>query len=114
MKPGHYDLPIIWRGSTYPAITFTWLDTNGNPLNLTGWTPRARSLNIDFSPVVVDAANGVTSISLSRQETASLKLGVEAWDWVWESSNLSDNTRTAPFLSGFVEIKDPVTITSTE
>lgn len=111
MKPGHYDLPIIWRGSTYTAIIFTWLDTAGNPINLTGWTPRARSLNIDFNPQIVSATAGTTSISFSKEETANMKLGVEEWDWVFESVL---GQRSGPLLSGFVTIKDPATMTAME
>src|ERR1043165_1078515 len=115
MKPGHYDLPTIWRGSTYNGGTFTWLDKNGNPMNLAGWIPRARSLNIDFSPVVTDEPNGVTTITFNKDQTANLRLGVEAWDWVFERTGGGANAgRTGPLISGFVEVKDPVTTTSAE
>jgi hypothetical protein len=114
MKPGHFDLPIIWRGSSYPEIRFTWLDSNGDPMNLDGWTPRARTLNIDLHPEIINAADGVTAISFNEQETANLKLGIEQWDWVWEKSNLTNLTRTGPLLSGRVEIRDPVTPTQAE
>jgi len=115
MKPGRYDLPIIWRGSTYPEITFTWLDANGKPTNLNGWIPRARSLNIDFSPVVVDEANGVTKISFTKDQTGRMKLGIEWWDWVFEHVGGGANAvRTDPLLRGTVEIKDPATTTGGE
>jgi len=85
MKAGRFNLPIIWRGSTYPTITFTWLDVNGVPLDLRGWQPVAKSENLDF------------------------KLGKEAWDWIWLKDNTPlVNTVTTPYLSGHVEIKEPV------
>ena len=105
MKPGHFDLPIIWRGSTYQDITFTWLDANGNPMNLTGWSPQARSLNINFHPQAVDTIHGITKISLTSAETAALPLGVEAWDWRWV--DVAHNKTTNPLISGFVEVKEP-------
>jgi hypothetical protein len=107
VKAGTYNLPIIWRGSSYPEIVFTWLDANGNPIDITNWTPLAQSLNIDLSPQIVDPVGGVTSISFSQTETANLKLGVESWDWVFESND--GLTRSTPLLSGTVEVKDPVT-----
>jgi hypothetical protein len=107
VKAGTYNLPIIWRGSTYNAIVFTWLDGNGNPFDITNWTPIAQSLNIDLAPQVIDAPSGTTSISFTQVETANLKLGVESWDWVFES--VDGLTRTSPLLSGTVEVKDPVT-----
>lgn len=110
MKAGRYNLPIIWRGSTYPTITFTWLDVNGDPLDLRGWSPLAKSENLDFHPQLVDAEHGVTSIGFSKDETGNFKLGVEQWDWIWIKDNAPlVNTVTVPYISGHVEIKEPVT-----
>jgi len=105
------NLPDIWRGSTYPDIVLTWLDVNGNPINLTGWSPVAKSLNIDFHPQITDAVNGLTSISFSKDETALFQLGVELWDWRWIKSNapLTDTIST-PLLRGYVQIKEPQSI----
>lgn len=107
MKPAKLDLPIIWRGCDYPAVTLTWKDQNGNPINLLGWRPKARSLNIDLKPVITNASGGVTVISLTKTDTAALKLGVESWDWVWE--RISPPYRYPPFLSGRVEVKESLT-----
>jgi hypothetical protein len=107
MKPGHYDLPTIWRGCDYPAFTLTWLDFTGSPIDLTMWTPFAHSRNIDFHPSVIDAVNGVTQIVLFSSETADLKLGVEEWDWFFVSNS---GFITPPLLSGTVPIKEPTTV----
>jgi hypothetical protein len=109
MKPGRYNLPTIWRGSTYDTITFTWLDINGNPIDLTGWIPHATSLHIDLNPQIVDVLNGVTSIGFTKQQTPNLRLGVEIWDWIFE---MPGGERTTPLLQGIVEVKDPATTTT--
>ena len=115
MKPGRYDLPIIWRGSNYFGGNFTWLNANGEPVNLDGWIPRARSLNIDFSPQITDLAGAVTTITFTKDQTANLKLGIEWWDWVWERTGGGANAiRTVPFLRGIVEVRDPATTTGSE
>jgi hypothetical protein len=105
MQPGKLDLPTVWRGRTYPQIILTWLDQDGQPIDLTDWTPRATSKQIDFHPVVLDAASGITSISLTKTETSHLKLGVENWDWIWDNNG----DGTPPLLAGSVQIKEPVT-----
>ena len=110
MKPGKLDLPIIWRGSDYAPITLTWKDDSGNPINLNGWIPFASSRNVDLHPVITDSAGGVTQISLTNVQTASLKLGVEQWDWIWRDSNT--NEILPPHLYGYITIKEPVTRTS--
>lgn len=112
MIPAPLDLPTIWRGCNWGPITFTWKDANGNPINLTSWTPRATSLNIDLNAVIVgNPANGVTQISLTVPQTANLKLGVEAWDWIFEDLLTTPVVRLPPFFSGQVPIKEPNTIT---
>lgn len=107
MKPAKLDLPTVWRGCTYPVITFTWKDRNGDPIDLTGWTPHATSRNIDFHPVVTNAPQGITQVSLEKTETDVLKLGVERWDWIFSSNGIV----TPPLLAGQVEIKEPTTET---
>jgi hypothetical protein len=110
MLPGKYDLPTIWRGSDYSAITFTWLGTNGAPFDLTNWQPYAKSKQIDFQPIVTDAINGVTIIQLSRLQTQDLKLGNESWDWIWTYPTGGPFTViTPPVLAGVVQIKEPET-----
>jgi hypothetical protein len=102
--PSQLDLPIIWRGCTWPVITLTWKDQNGNPFNLTGWTARAQSQNINLNPLITNAAQGITTLSLTATQTASLKLGVEEWDWVWSQNG----TVYPPVLSGMVPIREPI------
>jgi hypothetical protein len=116
MKPTPLDLPIIWRGCNWGLVTLKWKNANGDPIPLTGWRARATSLNIDLHATIVlpQTGNniGVTTLGLTRTETASLKLGVESWDWVWEHLHLGQVDYTfPPFLAGKIQIKDPVTRT---
>ena len=108
MNPEQLNLPTIWRGCYWELITFRWLDINGNPFNLNGWSPRAmlrsgQSLNAS----VTDPVNGVTTIGMGPVQTALCNLGVEQWDWLWTQ----DGSHTyAPLLSGTVSVQEPETI----
>jgi hypothetical protein len=107
MKPGKLDLPTIWRGCDWGPVTLKWKDPNGAPFDLDGWLPKAQSLNIDLNPVITNSSQGETTLFLDRVQTSVLRLGVEAWDWVWESA--SPPFRYPPFLCGKVPIKQPQT-----
>lgn len=109
MIPGALDLPTIWRGCDYGPVVLKWLDTNGDGIDVTGWTPKANSINIDLQPVIIDPQKGVTSITLSRIDTANLQLGVESWDWFWQLNGSPPTYRFPPVLSGKVEIRQPKT-----
>jgi hypothetical protein len=119
MKPAKLDLPTIWRGCDWGPVTLKWKNANGDPINLTpnpttgaAWKPRAFTLNFNLNAAIVNPVLGETRILLSRSQTASLKLGVERWDWIWEHvigfPPIVDY-RYPPFLSGMIAIADPVT-----
>src|SRR5215831_16581343 len=110
MKPAKLDLPTIWRGCDWGPVTMKWKDADGNPINLSGWQPKAQSINIDLKPVITDVGQGITVMQLSRIDTAYLRLGVEGWDWIWERT--SQQYRFPPFLSGKVAIREPLTSTN--
>jgi hypothetical protein len=111
MKPAKLDLPTIWRGCDWGPVTLKWKDKDGIGVNLAGWQCRAQSLNIFLGAAITESAHGVTTLSLSRGETALFKLGVESWDWIWEHVDHHGivDYRFPPFLAGKVQIKDPVT-----
>lgn len=113
MIPGPLNLPVIWRGADYPAVTLVWKDANGNPFNLAGWTPHAKTNDFDLNAEVTDATNGVTKISLTHTLTSPLKLGVRSWDWTWENENVSPSYTWPPFLSGKIEVKQALSTTQT-
>src|SRR5215471_20956428 len=105
MLAGRVDLPDIWRGLDWPAVTLIWKDSNGDPFNLTGYIPFAQTSRFDLRPVVLDPPNGVTTISLPRAITASLPIGVFNWDWLWK--NVPDDfVFPRYFLFGEVEVRD--------
>jgi hypothetical protein len=110
MKPGKLDLPPIWRGCDWGPVTLKWKDQNGDPIDVRQWQAVAQSLNINLNPSMPDGENGVTQLALTRAQTASLKLGVESWDWIWQRP--LGTYRYPPFLSGSVEIKEPVSGTN--
>ena len=106
MAPAQLDLPTIWKSCTWFPVTFTWLDAStGNPFDLTGWTPVVRSRNINLNPQITNAHGGVVTLSLSQTQTASLKLGVEKWNWIWHDPA---NVIYPPSFSGSIEIKDAI------
>jgi hypothetical protein len=109
MTPGPLDLPTIWRGCDWGPVTLKWKDRNGDPIDVSQFRPIAQSLNVNLNAQIIDAAGGVTTLSLTREDTASLKLGVEAWDWIWEHNRMPTDYRFPPFLSGKVAIKEPKT-----
>lgn len=110
MKPAPLDLPTIWRGCDWGPVILKWKDPNGDPINVSGWRPRAESLNINLNARITNLAQGITQMSLDRAQTANLKLGVETWDWIWEQLS-NGQFRYPPFLSGKVAIKEPQTST---
>jgi hypothetical protein len=44
-------------------------------------------------------------MSLTKEQTTVLKLGVHQWNWLWVNG---DGTIPPPFLAGTVEVKNPV------
>lgn len=112
MIPGHLDLPTIWRGCDWPVITLKWKDQNGNPIDLTGYTPLATANNsYNLNPVVIDRVNGVTQLSMPASQTAFVKLGDMSWDWIWLRD--SPAFRWPPVLSGKIPVREPNTNGST-
>jgi hypothetical protein len=112
MKPGKLDLPTIWRGCEWSLIFFYWKDLNGDPFDLTGWTPTAHTRHFDLRALIWDdpehhAAAGITYMLLPATLTANLRLGVEPWDFIFVTP---DGRALPPILSGNVEVKQPTTV----
>jgi hypothetical protein len=106
MKPAPVDLPIIWRLCTWEPVILNWKDTSGNPIDLTDWIPVANTKDFSLNAIRVgDYTLGKTQISLTRAQTATLKMGV--YQWMWYFINV-DGTIPPPFLAGSVEVKQPV------
>lgn len=107
MKPGKLDLPPIWRGCTWEDVILKWKDPNGNPVDLSNWTPLATTGQFGLHARKVDQETnpGETRISLTREQTTELKLGVYQWNWIWLNG---DGTIPPPILAGYVEVKNPI------
>lgn len=113
MIPNTLNLPTIWRGCDWGPVTLKWKDRNGLPLDVRAWTPKANSLHVNLNAQKVsNGIHGETKMVLTKAETANLKLGVEKWDWIWQSNDT--RYRFPPFLAGKITIKDPVTSLGTD
>lgn len=108
MNPAPFDLPTIWRGCDWAAVTLKWKDANGDPFNLLGWFPIAWTSGFSLNAVITDSPQGITQIKLSASETAILKLGVYQWNWIWEHP-AAPSMVIPPLLAGKVEVKNPIT-----
>jgi hypothetical protein len=71
---------------------------------VTNWQAVAQSLNIDLNPPSPMVSRELPVVSY-RAQTARLKLGTEAWDWLWQRP--AGEYRFPPFLAGKVAIKQP-------
>jgi hypothetical protein len=108
--PGLLNLPDIYRGCDWLPVVIRWKDPSGNPYDLTSWTPFAETTGgTNLNPVVNQPPSaGVTQLSLSAAQTATLKLGVEKWDWIWWNAP-PFGFKFPPLLAGQVTIREPVT-----
>lgn len=82
MTPGYHDF-VIYQGATF-ALQFTY-KTDGNPIDLTGYTARmqlretyqsaspAIALTSDNGRLEITAATGTITARLDAEETAGLK-----------------------------------------
>ncbi len=102
--PAKIDLPVIWRGCTWLPTVFHWKDADGQTINTGMWTPFVETRDFSLNPVKI--STGVVSLSLTKEATASLKLGLYSWDWIWQSN---DGSRLPPLIGGKVEVKEPTT-----
>lgn len=110
MKPGYLRLPTIWRGCSWQAVTLTWTDEDGHPINCSGWTPRAYTRKFNLNAALLDPPSaGKTRLVLGPLQTTPLPLGVHDWDFVWLQTGSASNTAMQPTIKGQVEVRDPVT-----
>src|ERR1043165_4539461 len=109
MVPKKLDLPTIWRGCEWQAVVMYWKNADGTPFNLSLWTPFAQTNDgTSLNPLIVDAANGITSLSLTRDKTDGLTIGDFQWDWVWWN-NPPTGFKYPPILAGTVPVREPET-----
>jgi hypothetical protein len=108
MKPAKLELPVVWRGVTYQAVTVMWKDHSGHPINLHGWLPWAQTRNFNLNASVTNPAQGITQVFMPKTQTLQCRLGTETWDWIFIQQQ-SPFYVTPPLLSGKLEIRQPTT-----
>jgi hypothetical protein len=108
--PTNTDL-VLYKGD-YVEIFMTLKDSAGNPINLTGYTPKAQlkadytdRAPVNFTCTFTNAAGGVARIFLPSSVTSELLPGSYVWDF--QITDGSGNTRT--YLAGDVTIYNEVT-----
>lgn len=111
MKPGLVILPTIWRGCDWLPVIFKWKDPDGNPFDLTDWSPFVETRSgFSLQPVITDVAGGIVQLALNPTQSALMKLGVEQWDWVWAYKfNTVDQIKYPPIVAGTVCVDEPTT-----
>jgi len=109
MIPAPLELPPIYRGCDWPAIILVWEDQDGDPIDITNFTPYCQTVNgVDLNPAKTDAPNGATTLSMDKEQTATLKLGKFDWDWIWKETG-DNGTKYPPFLYGSILVLEPKT-----
>jgi hypothetical protein len=107
--PANYDL-LIYRGDYFP-MTITMRDNNGNPLDLSGFTPAAtiranHSSGTEYAfEATLPGGPGVVSLVLNSDVSALLTPGSYVWDYQLTDAN--SNVRT--YITGDVTVYDEVT-----
>lgn len=115
MIPGSYDF-LMRQGSTW-IQSIVWKDSNGTPVDLTGYVARMQirqqvnsetiivSLTTENNRIELDATNGKLTLLLDATTTAAINQFSGVYDLELESS---DGTVTA-ILAGRVKIAREVT-----
>jgi hypothetical protein len=81
-----------YSGATL-SLSFTCKDEAGDPVDLTGYTARAEvrptissdTLTLDLAPTIPTPANGVISVSIADEVTATIEPGAYVWGLVLET-----------------------------
>lgn len=114
MIPGALDL-VIYRGTSF-SVQFNCLDENGDPVDLTGWTPYSQArdkpggrLVIDLQPTIIPpASNGQVLISLTEDQTEALDHGIYVWSF--QAQQPSSGPVLGPFIAGRFVVNDESTV----
>jgi len=99
-----------YSGETFSA-SFTCKDEAGDPVNLTGYTPRAQirstptatAVILDLAPTIPTPANGVISINVA---TTGISAGIYYWDLVLD---LPSSAGTIFITGGTIKFRNLVT-----
>jgi hypothetical protein len=110
MTPATFDF-TIYRGVAFGPLLLYMKDTDGNPVNLTGWTPFVNSRNnlgqkFDLQPVITNPATGEVTIQFNYTQTPGFKSGDQPYDLLFRYTT---GQIIGPFLTGIVHVKDKIT-----
>lgn len=110
MKPGTFNLEIARGVRTTQRLHC--LDVDGEPVPLTGYTPKVQArktassaLAFDVPITLFDAANGILEIDFTPEASSSYPLGGFDWDLLL----IKDAIAYGPFFVGKIKVKDTVT-----
>ena len=78
-----------YSGATL-SLSFTCKDENGDAVNLTGYTARAEvrptisssTITLNLAPTIPTPANGIISVIIADEVTASIEPGAYVWGLV--------------------------------
>ena len=113
-------IPIsFYQGETYAPPTISWIDVNGNPVDLTGYSAilQARQTVASVNPPVINVSSTSGNIILGDQAgTINIVLGSgltgvlpAPWCGVWDLFVYSPAGVVTRLIGGSVNIKEPVT-----
>lgn len=106
-EPYQLDLPTIWRGLPWGPTTITISDTNGVPIDLTGYTIGAKtSSGVDLLPVITTPGAGLVTLGpLIPAITSTVPMGNQVYD---VTGIIGTGGFTKPFFAGKIPVKQPV------
>ncbi len=105
-EPYQLDLPVIWRGLPWGPVTVTISDTNGDPVNLTGFTVSAATPLFSLNPVITTPAAGLVTLGpLIPATTSTLPIGDQNYDL---TGIKGAGGFTKPFFAGKIPVKQPI------
>lgn len=114
IEPGHYDI-TIFRGATYDQ-TFTWLDDDASPIDLTGFTARMHVRDTVDAPdppllslttpgdITLGGGSGTIRVIISAAATSALAFTKGVYDL-----ELVDGAVVTRLLQGAVKLSREVT-----
>ncbi len=118
MSAGIYDF-YIEQGATFQKI-ISWKDSNGDPIDLTGFTARMQfrsqissdtvlmTATTENGKIVLGNGLGTVTITLSATETADFDFACAVYDLELQSSPLNGSIVTR-LLEGSVNVSKEVT-----
>lgn len=118
MSAGIYDI-YIEQGATFQKI-FIWKDSNGNLINITGFTARMQfrlqttsetilfEATTENGKIALGGSAGTVTVTISATETAAFDFCSAVYDLELQSSVLSGSVVTR-LLEGSVNVSKEVT-----